>query len=86
VASLHYTIPDTDSLTEVQRRTSDDLPAHVKGVAQWFTPLGRKPGYFVPGKYTSNNTDLPVELINNKWYGLTQFQGKICTRSGLCIP
>jgi hypothetical protein len=86
VASLHYTVPDTDSLTEVQRCTSDDLPTHVKGVAQWFTLLGRKPGYFVPGKYTSNNTDLPVELINNEWYALTQFQGKICTHSGLCIP
>jgi hypothetical protein len=35
---------------------------------------------------TSNNTDLPVKLINNKWYCLTQFQGKICTCSGLCIP
>jgi hypothetical protein len=86
MASLLYNIPNTDSLTEVQCQTSDDLPAHVKGAAQWFTPLGRKQGYFVPGKYTLNNTDLPVELINNVWYSLTQYQGKICTHSRLHIP
>lgn len=65
MASITVTWECDDRFTPVTRRTTDDLPAHVKGTAYWLTHNTHPSGYYYaePGQ-----TPVPVEFINNAWY------------------
>ena len=65
MASLSVTLQPTDGFTRIERRTTDDLPAHVKGAAYWVNHTTRPSGYYYeePGK-----EPVPIEFINDAWY------------------
>ena len=65
MASLSVTLQPTDGFTRIERRTTDDLPAHVKGAAYWVNHNTRPSGYYYeePGK-----EPVPIEFINDAWY------------------
>ena len=65
MASLSITLAPDDGFTRVERRTTDDLPPHVKGNAYWVNHSTRPSGYYYeePGK-----EPVPLEFINNAWY------------------
>jgi hypothetical protein len=69
VARIKVLFPSATTLTAISQRTTDDLPSHVKGIAEWIT-VGPYTGYYIPGNLTKNNKPIPVELINNVWYSL----------------
>jgi hypothetical protein len=69
VASIEILFPSDTTLTSVTRWNTDNLPAHVKGIAQWET-VGRYTGYYIPGSLTKNNKPIPIEFINNSWFSL----------------
>jgi hypothetical protein len=69
MASITALFPSETTLTAISRRTTDDLPAHVKGSAQWDTISGFT-GYYIPAQYSKNNKPVPTEFINNAWYSL----------------
>jgi hypothetical protein len=67
--------PDDDGLVTVTCRTSDDLPPHVKGTAQWGN-IDRHPASYVvphPQATTQHTTHVAVEFIDNQWYTLSWF-------------
>ena len=65
MASLTVTWQPADGFTPIQRRTTDDLPPHVKGTAYWINHETRPSGYY----YTEPNQEpVPVEFINDAWY------------------
>jgi hypothetical protein len=82
VASIPVTLLPDDRITPIQRRLVDNLPAHVKGLAQWLTQPGKAPGYYVTSE--SNKLE-PVELINNEWYHLGYHQRSFRTRTSLLL-
>ena len=65
MASLSITLAPNDGFTRVERRTTDDLPPHVKGNAYWVNHSTRPSGYYYeePGK-----EPVPLEFINDAWY------------------
>ena len=65
MASLSVTWPPADGFIRVERRTTDDLPAHVKGTAYWVNHSTRPSGYYYeePGQ-----EPVPVEFINDAWH------------------
>jgi hypothetical protein len=69
VASLSITFPSETTLTAINRRTTDDLPAHIKGSTEWDTIVGQT-GYYIPRHYFQNKCPGPIEFINNAWYSL----------------
>jgi hypothetical protein len=82
VASITVSLDPTDCFTPIQCCLVNDLPAHVKGPAQWLTQPGRAPGYYA----TSETNKLkPVEFINNEWYLLAYLQNSFGTRTGLIL-
>jgi hypothetical protein len=50
MASLNITFRDKSSLTPVTRCTTDNLPAHVKGSAEWNTVAGHT-RYYIPERF-----------------------------------
>ena len=65
MASLSVTWQPDDRFTPIERRTTDDLPHHVKGTAYWLEHKTRPSGYY----YGEPNQDpVPVEFINDAWY------------------
>ena len=65
MASLTVTWQPADGFTPITRRTTDDLPHHVKGTAYWVNHETRPSGYY----YEEPNQDpVPIEFINNAWY------------------
>jgi hypothetical protein len=66
---LTVPIPDNDTFVPVPRRTTDDLPAHVKGSAEFHTQGGLNAGYYIPAQGLAVAPE-PVEFLNNSWYGL----------------
>jgi hypothetical protein len=82
VASITVSLDPADRFTPIQRRLVDDLPAHVKGPAQWLTQPGRAPGYYATSE--SNKLE-PVEFINNEWYLLAYSRNSFGTRTGLIL-
>jgi hypothetical protein len=82
VASITVLLHPTDRFTPIQCCLVDDLPAHVKGLAQWLTQPGRAPGYYATSE--SNKLE-PVEFINNEWYHLAYSQHTFGTRTGLIL-
>ena len=52
------------------RRSSDDLPHHVKGIAHWYAEANPTAGYYIPKKYSPTKEFEPIEFLNNQWYGL----------------
>jgi hypothetical protein len=69
VASITVFFPSSTTLTAISRRNTDDLPSHVKGIAEWLT-VGPYMGYYIPGNLTKNNKPIPIELINDAWHSL----------------
>ena len=65
MASLSVTFPSADGFIRIDRRTTDDLPPHVKGTAYWVNHSSRQSGYYYeePGK-----EPVPIEFINDAWY------------------
>ena len=65
MASLSVTFPSADGFIHIDRRTTDDLPPHVKGTAYWVNHSSRQSGYYYeePGK-----EPVPIEFINDAWY------------------
>ena len=59
------TLAPNDGFTRIERRTTDDLPPHVKGNAYWVSHSTRPSGYYYeePGK-----EPVPLEFINDAWY------------------
>ena len=72
------------------RRTSDDLPAHVKGIIQWYPDAQPIAGYYIPRKYSPSGEYEPIEFINNQWYRLFKHEETstthLCTRANAAIP
>ena len=65
MASLSVTWQPADGFTPIERRTTDNLPPHVKGTAYWINHETRPSGYY----YEEPNQDpVPVEFINDAWY------------------
>ena len=65
MASLSVTWPAGDAFIPIERRTTDDLPPHVKGTAYWLTHETRPSGYYYA---EPNQEPVPVEFINDTWY------------------
>ena len=65
MASLSVTWPSADGFIRIERRTTDDLPPHVKGTAYWVNHSTRPSGYYYeePGQ-----EPVPVEFINDAWH------------------
>ena len=65
MASLTVTWEPADRFTPINRRTTDDLPPHVKGTAYWLNHATRPSGYY----YVEGEQEpVPVEFINDAWY------------------
>ena len=61
-------------LLKITRRTSDDLPAHVKDLVKWRTREdGALPGYYVYDPREDRHQ--PVEFIDNHWHKLFVYSG-----------
>lgn len=65
MASITVTWQPADEFTPVTRRTTDDLPPHVKGTAYWVNHETRPSGYYYE---EPNQEPVPVEFINNARY------------------
>ena len=72
MASITQTLFDDDRLTVVTTRTTDDLPAHVKGIAQWGSIDGHPATYYIAHP-SEVNKYVAVEFINDRWYTLSWF-------------
>ena len=72
------------------RRSSDDLPVHVKGIVRWYPNAQPHAGYYVPKKYSPSGDFEPLEFINNQWFGLfghpETSTTHLCTRASAAIP
>ena len=72
------------------RRSSDDLPLHVKGIVRWYPDTQPHAGYYVPKKYSPSGDFEPLEFINNQWFGLfghpETSTTHLCTRASAAIP
>ena len=72
------------------RRSSDDLPVHVKGIVRWYPDAQPQAGYYVPKKYSPSGDIEPLEFINNQWFGLfghpETSTTHLCTRASAAIP
>ena len=65
MVSLSVTWPPADAFTPIERRTTDDLPPHVKGTAYWLNHETRPGGYYYA---EPNQAPIPIEFINDAWY------------------
>ena len=65
MASLSVTWPPADRFIRIERRTTDDLPPHVKGTAYWVNHSTRPSGYYYE---EPNQEPVPVKFINDTWY------------------
>jgi hypothetical protein len=67
--------PDDDRLVAVTCRTSDDLPLHVKGTAQWGSIDRHPSSYYIlnPQATTLRDSHIVVEFINDQWFTLSWF-------------
>ena len=72
------------------RRSSDDLPVHVKGIVRWYPDAEPQARYYVPKKYSPSGDFEPLEFINNQWFGLfghpETSTTQLCTRASAAIP
>ena len=72
------------------RRSSDDLPVHVKGIVRWYPDAQLQAGYYVPKKHSPSGDFEPLEFINNQWFGLfghpETSTTHLCTRASAAIP
>jgi hypothetical protein len=86
VASIEVLFPSKNTLTAISQQTTDNLPAHVKGSAQWDT-VGSFTGYYIPAEHTKNNKPAPTKFINNAWHALVYIESQqaFFTRSTHCI-
>jgi hypothetical protein len=66
---------DDNGLVAVTCRTSDDLPVHVKGTAQWGSIDRHPSSYYIlnPQATSSCDSHIVVEFINDQWHTLSWF-------------
>ena len=76
-----------DTYTRVSCRTKDDLPTHIRGIAEFHRLDGIGNGYYLPQHLSTNNALEPLKFINNSWFGLVHnpSQKGYFTRSSLQI-
>ena len=65
MASITVTWQPADGFTPITRRTTDNLPTHIKGNTYWVNHKSRPSGYYYE---EPNNEPVPVEFINDAWY------------------
>ena len=71
------------------RRTSDDLPSHIKGIVWWYPDAEPVTRYYIPRKYSPSGEYKPIEFINNQWYRLFKHKTStthLCTCANTVIP
>ena len=71
------------------KRSSDDPPHHVKGIAHWYAEAKPTAGYYIPKKYSPTKEFEPIEFLNNQWYGLFKDESipdTLCTHAIAAIP
>ena len=72
------------------RRSSDDLPVHIKGIIRWYPDAQPQAGYYMPKKYSPSGDFEPLKFINNQWFGLFGHPETstmhLCTRASAAIP
>ena len=67
---------------EVQLRPQPDLPEHVLGQVQWLS-FSEYPGYYLWSP--ENQTNRPVEFIENYWYYIYRYKGDLYISHSDCI-
>ena len=68
---LNLDLLPNDTYTRVPlRRNKDDLPAHIRGIAEFHRLGGITTGYYLPQHLSVTNELEPLEFINNSWFGL----------------
>ena len=84
---LELTLRLSDSAIKVTRRLRDDLPKHIKGVAEFISQGSVGTGYYLPQHISTENKHEPIGFINNLWYGLFYNAGQraFFTRESLQI-
>jgi hypothetical protein len=67
--------PNDDRLVAVTCQTSDDLPPHIKGTAQWGSIDRHPSSYYIlnPQSTTLRDSHIVVEFINDQWHTLSWF-------------
>ena len=69
----------------ITKRKRDDLPAHVKGTAEWHSRGPSGAGYYIPQHHSPSNSLEPIEFINNRWFGLSVRNRQHFTQANLAI-
>ncbi len=65
---------DGNRLSKILKRTTDNLPSHVKGNVEWRIDHSSGPGYYLLNP--KNNQYIPLEFINDHWYRLRVYTGQ----------
>ena len=74
----------TIHLSEILRRTTDNLPDYVKGSVEWRRYHTHGPGYYLLNP--DNNHYDPVEFFYGHWYDLCYYTEKVFTSEATQIP
>ena len=69
----------------ITKRKRDNLPAHVKGTAEWINRGPSGPGYYIPQHHSPRNSLKPIEFINNQWFRLSVRNRQHFTQANLAI-
>jgi hypothetical protein len=69
IKTITCTFHENNTMTALQCK-SDNLPVHIKGIAQWYENDPNGPGYYIPKKFSPTGANEPIEFINNQWFGL----------------
>ena len=85
VASLTYHLPKDNSFIAITCWTTSDLPAHLKGTAEWVVNRPHGTGYYIPQHLTTSNSLRPIEFPNNCWHRLATLQQTIGTQRNFGI-
>ena len=68
---LKLNLLPNDAYTQIpSRRAKDDLPAHIRGIAEFHRLGGITTSYYLPQHISANNKLEPLEFINNSWFSL----------------
>ena len=69
--TINLDLLPNDAYTRLpNQRTKDDLPAHIRGIAEFHRLGGVGTGYYLPQHVSVNNKLEPLEFLNNSWFGL----------------
>ena len=76
---ITVTLRLNNSLTLVNCQTQDNLPTHIKGIAEFHHIRGIATRYYLPEQLSTQNIPEPVKFLNNTWYsdyGLVYITGQ----------